>query len=109
MSNRVWIASMTFILLAAIVRADLPSIGGGNGPTTQMAPAVGPSTDPAAEAPTTAPSVSYDQIDNAIAHGIDFLLSNFEKNELKHLDGEMGQIDHDGINDLCVYAVLKAG
>jgi uncharacterized protein DUF4159 len=76
-------------------------------PTTQYAPGVSPATS--STSASTAPSVSYDQIDQSIRRGIDFLLSNFDKFELKHVEGELGQMDHDGINDLCVYSLLKAG
>src|SRR5438876_1110244 len=78
-------------------------------PATQPAPNFLPSTNPTTIPSKPAASITDEQIDASITRGVDFLLSNFDKLELKHLDGELGEIDHDGINDLCVYSLLKAG
>ena len=106
------------VLTGIAVCADSPAIDRNAGPTkqyptTQYAPGFVPATQPARQvaSPSTQPVATFsdEQLQQAIARGIDFLLSNFDKAELKHVDGELGQIDHDGIDGLCVDALLQAG
>src|SRR2546421_207594 len=114
------------LLMALAVRAAAPAPGPGavapqfasDFGKTHATPRAGaqavPANVPAAPAsqPDTfgkSPDVTDEQIGAAITHGADFLLSNFSKFELKHLDGEANEIDHDGLNALCVYALLQAG
>ena len=106
------------VLTGIAVCADSPAIDRNAGPTkqyptTQYAPGFVPAAQHARQvaSPSTQPVATFsdEQLQQAIARGIDFLLSNFDKVELKHVDGELGQIDHDGIDGLCVDALLQAG
>src|SRR5690349_8522308 len=105
-------------LATVAVRTALPADPSGFGASTQPAPGLTPAAPPAHGNPqgmpegasasprvvaspgtgshvTTAPiapivaaDVNDEQIGAAITRGVDFLLSNFDKHDLKHLDGE---------------------
>ena len=102
------------ILLVLGVRGEIPATGGNFGSTTQPTPgfeslqdrvsAVAPSTQPASMPP---PDVTDEQVGNSITRGVEFLLSNFDKTQLKPIDGEDGDIEHAGLNALCIDALLE--
>ncbi|HEY7117061.1 MAG TPA: DUF4159 domain-containing protein [Tepidisphaeraceae bacterium] len=76
---------------------------------TPRSPADGPtgaSTTP--RPPGVQSSVTDDDIGRAIARGRDFLLAQFEQDEIKQ-GRDVSQTYHEGLNALCVYAVLCAG
>ena len=89
-------AILSILILAAIcVRGETPPSGSNSRPTTQPMTAV-------------YPAVTDEQIGLAITRGVDFLLSNIERSQLKPLEGEGGAIDRAGLNALCVNALLEA-
>ena len=101
-------------LIVACVEAATPPDSGGFSPTTEPAPgfspapAMTPATQPAAATSAPRLNITDEQIGTSITRGVDFLLTNFEKNQLKQLDGMTDQANHDGLDALCVYALLTA-
>jgi hypothetical protein len=59
--------------------------------------------------PPTTQQVLDQQIGDSIKRAVDFLLSNFEKDELKAQPGDATEAEQHGLNALCVYALLQAG
>ncbi len=102
------------ILLGLFVRGGFSANGADFGPTTQRAPGFVPPAEQAPAAGSLAQpavplaNVTDEQVGAAITRGVDFLLSNFDKTQLKPIDGEDGNVDHAGLNALCIDALLES-
>src|SRR4051794_37799961 len=65
---------------------------------------------PVAPQPVGESGINDQQIGAAISKASEFLLSNFDANgKLKDINGIANPVDHDGLEALCVYALLQAG
>jgi hypothetical protein len=80
-----------------------------NAPATRPISQIASSTKATGAKPIPADLISDEQIGAAITKAVAFLLSNFENDELKNQEGMANKVDHDGLNALCVYALLQAG
>ncbi len=84
--------------------------------TITLLPAQPAPVSPSSFSPT-APALSNnassaltdEQIAAAVTRGANFLLSNFDKNQLKNLDGLVTDADRTGLDALCIAAILQAG
>jgi hypothetical protein len=119
MPKRLLSVLMCVALLCIAATDDSPqpsSPAGSSNPPTERAGSTPSSTQPswatpivAAQSRSTTQPVTDEEVGQAITRAVDFILAQYDKkNELRPIEGEANEVDHDGLNALCVYALLQA-